>query len=140
MSVFFLPFSFLLNDGSTALWALVSTMEALIMSGVTDAYELYKYIHPSEVGTALGSGMGGVQAMSAMFKERREERDVQKDILQETCVASGNECDLLNYQVYQYCRWMDQSPPSFFEWSREDSRRSLVWFLRTASRNCLTVV
>jgi fatty acid synthase subunit alpha len=59
-------------------------MEALIMSGVTDPYELYKYMHPSDVGTALGSGMGGVAAMGAMFEDRREEKDVQKDILQET--------------------------------------------------------
>lgn len=68
----------------TALWALVCTMEALINSGVTDPYELYKHIHPSEVGTSLGSGMGGMQSLSAMFKDRREEKDVQKDILQET--------------------------------------------------------
>lgn len=54
------------------------------MSGVTDPYELYKYVHPAEVGTALGSGMGGVHSMQAMFKDRREEKDVQKDILQET--------------------------------------------------------
>ncbi|KAI9637319.1 fatty acid synthase alpha subunit [Dioszegia hungarica] len=70
----------------TALWALVCTMEALIMSGVTDPYELYKYIHPSEVGTCLGSGMGGMRSLSAMFKDRREEKDVQKDILQETFI------------------------------------------------------
>jgi len=70
--------------GRTALWALVCTMEALISSGVTDPYELYKHIHPSEVGTSLGSGMGGMQSLSAMFKDRREEKDVQKDILQET--------------------------------------------------------
>lgn len=70
----------------TALWALVCTMEALIMSGVTDPYELYKYIHPSEVGTAIGSGMGGMRSLSAMFKDRREEKDVQKDILQETFI------------------------------------------------------
>ena len=59
-------------------------MEALISSGVTDPYELYKHVHPSEVGTSLGSGMGGMQSLSAMFKDRREEKDVQKDILQET--------------------------------------------------------
>jgi fatty acid synthase subunit alpha len=59
-------------------------MEALVMSGITDPYELYNHIHPSEVGTAIGAGMGGVQAMAAMFKDRREEKDVQKDILQET--------------------------------------------------------
>ncbi|KAL1413365.1 fatty acid synthase alpha subunit Lsd1 [Vanrija albida] len=70
----------------TALWALVTTMEALIMSGVTDPYEIYKYVHPSELGTSLGSGMGGMQSLSAMFRERREEKDVQKDILQETFI------------------------------------------------------
>jgi fatty acid synthase subunit alpha len=68
----------------TALWALVCTSEALIMSGVSDPYELFKHVHPSEVGTSLGSGMGGMHSLSAMFKERREEKDVQKDILQET--------------------------------------------------------
>ncbi|ORY35430.1 fatty-acid synthase complex protein [Naematelia encephala] len=70
----------------TALWALVATMEALIMSGITDPYEIYKYIHPAEVGTSLGSGMGGMQSLSAMFKDRREEKDVQKDVLQETFI------------------------------------------------------
>lgn len=81
---FGLPEDIIAQTDRTALWALVCTMEALIMSGVTDPYELYKYIHPSEVGTSLGSGMGGMHSMSAMFKDRREERDVQKDILQET--------------------------------------------------------
>ena len=54
------------------------------MSGITDPYELYKYVHPSEVGSSLGSGMGGMQSLQAMFIERREEKEVQKDILQET--------------------------------------------------------
>lgn len=66
------------------LWALVSTAEALIQSGITDPYELYKHVHPSDVGTSLGSGMGGAASLAQMFKERREEKDVQKDILQET--------------------------------------------------------
>lgn len=56
------------------------------MSGVTDPYELYKYVHPSQVGITIGSGMGGVGSLVAMFRERREEMDVQKDILQETSV------------------------------------------------------
>lgn len=81
---FGIPEDIVAQTDRTALWALVCTMEALINSGVTDPYELYKYIHPSEVGTALGSGMGGMQSLSAMFKDRREEKDVQKDILQET--------------------------------------------------------
>jgi len=68
----------------TALWALVSVSEALVMAGITDPYELYKYVHPSEVGSSLGSGMGGITSISKMFRDRREEKDVQKDILQET--------------------------------------------------------
>ncbi|EJU05022.1 fatty acid synthase [Dacryopinax primogenitus] len=72
----------------TALWALACTAEALTMSGFTDPYELYKYVHPSQVGTSLGSGMGGVESMAAMFKDRKEEKDVQKDILQETFINS----------------------------------------------------
>jgi len=58
-----------------------------MMAGVTDPYELYKYVHPSEVGSSLGSGMGGIVSISKMFRDRREEKDVQKDILQETYVS-----------------------------------------------------
>lgn len=66
------------------LWALVCTAEALNMSGITDPYELYKYMHPSEVGSSLGSGMGGMTSLQRMFKDRREEKEVQNDVLQET--------------------------------------------------------
>lgn len=58
------------------------------MAGITDPYEMYKFIHPSEVGSCLGSGMGGMVSLSRMFRDRREERDVQKDILQETYALS----------------------------------------------------
>lgn len=71
----------------TTLWALVSVSEALLMAGITDPYELYRFVHPSEVGSSLGSGIGGVVSLSKMFRDRREERDVQKDILQETYVS-----------------------------------------------------
>ncbi|KAF8577776.1 fatty acid synthase [Ramaria rubella] len=81
-----IPEDLIAQTDRTALWALVSTAEALVMSGITDSYELYKYVHPSEVGTSLGSGMGGMTSLAAMFKDRREEMDVQKDILQETFI------------------------------------------------------
>ncbi|KIO16925.1 hypothetical protein M407DRAFT_12583 [Tulasnella calospora MUT 4182] len=81
-----IPADIVAQTDRTALWALVCTAEALIMSGVTDPYELYKYVHPSEVGSSLGSGMGGMQSLAAMFIERREEKEVQKDILQETFI------------------------------------------------------
>jgi fatty acid synthase subunit alpha, fungi type len=81
-----IPADIISQTDRTALWALVCTAEALIMSGITDPYELYQYVHPSEVGSSLGSGMGGMESLSAMFKDRREEHNVQNDILQETWV------------------------------------------------------
>ncbi len=64
-----------------SLWSLVATAEALNHAGITDPYELYQYIHPPEVGTCLGSGMGGMYSLAQMFKE------VQSDIMQETSVS-----------------------------------------------------
>jgi 3-oxoacyl-(acyl-carrier-protein) synthase len=70
------------------LWALVCVAEALNMSGITDPYELYQHMHPSDVGTSLGSGMGGMESLQKMFIDRKEEKAVQNDILQETCVVT----------------------------------------------------
>lgn len=79
-----IPADIVAQTDRTALWALACAAEALNMSGITDSYELYKYVHPSEVGSSIGSGMGGMTSLQAMFKDRREEIEVQKDILQET--------------------------------------------------------
>ncbi|RDB25744.1 Fatty acid synthase subunit alpha [Hypsizygus marmoreus] len=81
-----IPDDIIAQTDRATLWALVCTAEALNMSGITDPYELYQHIHPSEVGTSLGSGMGGVTSMAKMFKDRRDEREVQNDILQETFI------------------------------------------------------
>ena len=67
-----------------SLWALACAAEALNMSGITDPYELYQHVHPSEVGSSIGSGMGGMESLAQMFKDRRDEKEVQNDILQET--------------------------------------------------------
>ncbi|EPQ27448.1 uncharacterized protein PFL1_04986 [Pseudozyma flocculosa PF-1] len=72
----------------TTLWALVCASEALVNSGITDPYELYKHIHPSKVGSCIGSGMGGMTSLSKMFRDRRNDIDTQKDILQETFINS----------------------------------------------------
>ncbi|KJK60840.1 hypothetical protein P875_00042921 [Aspergillus parasiticus SU-1] len=68
------------------LFTLVSTMEALVASGITDPYELYQYIHLSEFGNCIGSGLGGVHSLKKMFRDRYLDKDVQKDILQETFI------------------------------------------------------
>jgi fatty acid synthase subunit alpha len=64
-----------------ALWALVCAAEALNMSGVTDPYELYQHVHPSEDGMDLGGGMGGMESSVAAFRDRRDEKEVQNDVL-----------------------------------------------------------
>jgi len=69
-----------------------------VMAGITDSYELYKFsdgwnyqststfIPVKWGGTPLGSGMDGMSSLLKMFRDRREEKDVQKDILQETFI------------------------------------------------------
>ncbi|KAJ7197322.1 hypothetical protein B0H12DRAFT_1294649 [Mycena haematopus] len=49
-----IPDDIIAQTDQATLWALVCTAEAPNMSGITDPYELYKHIHPSEVGTSLG--------------------------------------------------------------------------------------
>lgn len=68
------------------LYVLVSTVEALVMSGVTDPYEFYEYVHVSEVGNTAGSGMGGMRSLRKMYKDRLKDKPVQKDVLQETFI------------------------------------------------------
>ncbi|KAI9088332.1 hypothetical protein DFS34DRAFT_701418 [Phlyctochytrium arcticum] len=68
------------------LYTLVSTVEALTTSGVTDPYEFYQYVHVSEVGNTSGGGMGGMRAMQRIFRERMLEKPVQADILQESFI------------------------------------------------------
>lgn len=68
------------------LFALVSVVEAFIASGITDPYEMYEYVHVSEVGNCSGSGMGGVTALRGMFKDRYKDQPVQNDILQESFI------------------------------------------------------
>ncbi|KAI0787467.1 fatty acid synthase [Fomes fomentarius] len=81
-----IPPDIIAQTDRAALWALVCAAEALNMSGITDPYELYQHMHPSEVGSSIGSGMGGVESMARMFKDRRDEKEVQNDILQETFI------------------------------------------------------
>lgn len=70
----------------TTLFALVSTAEALIASGITDPYEMYEYVHVSEVGNCIGSGIGGMKSHGLMQVSRTKEEDVQNDILPETFI------------------------------------------------------
>ena len=68
------------------LYVLVCTAESLLMSGITDPYEFYQYVHLSEVGNCVGSGLGGTTALRGMYKDRFMDKPVQKDILQESFI------------------------------------------------------
>lgn len=68
------------------LFVLVSTAECLLSSGITDPYEFYKYVHLSEVGNCVGSGIGGTTALRGMYKDRYLDKPVQKDVLQESFI------------------------------------------------------
>lgn len=68
------------------LFLLVSTAEALLSSGITDPYEFYKYVHVSEVGNCVGSGMGGAAALRGMHRTRFLDQPLQNDILQESFI------------------------------------------------------
>ncbi|AEO60709.1 hypothetical protein MYCTH_2310232 [Thermothelomyces thermophilus ATCC 42464] len=69
-----------------ALFVLVSTAEALLSAGITDPYEFYKYVHVSEVGNCVGSGMGGAKALRGMHRDRFLDKPLQNDILQESFI------------------------------------------------------
>ncbi|MCJ1425967.1 3-oxoacyl-[acyl-carrier-protein] synthase [Sticta canariensis] len=68
------------------LYVLVCTVEALLASGITDPYEFYQYVHISEVGNCIGSGIGGTTALRGMYKDRFLDKPLQKDILQESFI------------------------------------------------------
>ncbi|KAJ1724302.1 fatty acid synthase alpha subunit Lsd1 [Coemansia biformis] len=70
------------------LYVLVATVEALLRSGITDPYELYQHVHVSEVGSTVGSGLGGGQALQDMFWNRANDRETRNDTLQETFIST----------------------------------------------------
>jgi fatty acid synthase subunit alpha, fungi type len=66
------------------LYALCCVSEALLSAGIQDPYELYKYIHFSEIANCLGTGAGALLAMRGVYRDRYLDRPVQSDILQES--------------------------------------------------------
>ena len=59
-----IPDDIIAQTDRNTLWVLVCTAEALNLSGITGPYELHKHIHPSEVGTCVGSDMGGTKSLA----------------------------------------------------------------------------
>lgn len=71
------------------LFDLVCAVEAFLSAGITDVYELYTYIHVSEVGNCIGSGAGGLPAFQRMHEHRLLGREVPNDNLSEAFVGTA---------------------------------------------------
>ncbi|KAJ2640070.1 fatty acid synthase alpha subunit Lsd1, partial [Coemansia sp. RSA 1694] len=69
-------------------YVLVATVEALVRSGITDPYELYKYFHVSEVGSSIGSTIGGGRSFQQVFGNRRLDMNIKNDTVQETFIST----------------------------------------------------
>ncbi|KAG6574454.1 holo-[acyl-carrier-protein] synthase [Phytophthora cinnamomi] len=65
------------------LYVLASTMDAFVAAGVMDPYEFYQYVHVSEIGNTSGGGMGGMRALTQIYKNRLLGKSAPSDALQE---------------------------------------------------------
>ncbi|KAJ2233635.1 fatty acid synthase alpha subunit Lsd1 [Coemansia sp. RSA 485] len=70
------------------LFALVAMVEALVRSGITDPYELYMYMHVSEVGNTTGATSGGVKSSCDVFRKRFMDSGINADAFQESFVST----------------------------------------------------
>ena len=65
-----------------ALWNIIATVDAFLSSGFTPA-ELMRWVHPSQVASTQGTGMGGMTSMERMFHGNLLGTSKPNDILQE---------------------------------------------------------
>ncbi|MFO0652265.1 MAG: DUF1729 domain-containing protein [Polyangiales bacterium] len=69
----------------TTLYNLVSTVEAFLSAGL-EPEELYEYLHPADVGSTQGAGIGGMQKLRRLYLDHSLDRPRQGDALQETLI------------------------------------------------------
>ncbi|MEB3980996.1 DUF1729 domain-containing protein [Mycobacterium sp. 663a-19] len=65
-----------------ALWNIVATVDAFLSAGFSPA-EVMRYVHPSQVASTQGTGMGGMTSMQTMYHGNLLGRNKPNDILQE---------------------------------------------------------
>jgi fatty acid synthase subunit alpha, fungi type len=66
------------------LYVLICTIEGLLSAGISDPYEIYQYVHTSQVGNCIGSGAGGIISLEKIHRARSMEKPASQDVLQET--------------------------------------------------------
>ncbi|PKY00463.1 3-oxoacyl-synthase [Aspergillus campestris IBT 28561] len=67
----------------TTLYALCCVSEAFLSAGIVDPYEVYQYIHASELANCLGTGGGPLKIIQKMYRDRYLDRPVRGDIISE---------------------------------------------------------
>ncbi|KAL4974119.1 3-oxoacyl-synthase [Aspergillus desertorum] len=67
----------------TTLYALCCVSEAFLSAGIRDPYEIYQYIHVSELANCLGSGGGPMKVIQNMYRDRFLDRQMRGDIILE---------------------------------------------------------
>jgi fatty acid synthase len=77
-----IPASMIESVDRLAIWNLVSTVDAFLSSGFSPA-ELLQAVHPSDVGSTQGTGIGGTDSMRKLFVDGFIGEDRPSDILQE---------------------------------------------------------
>ncbi|KAJ2867073.1 fatty acid synthase alpha subunit Lsd1 [Coemansia erecta] len=87
-TLFGIPDDIIKQVDMVTIYTLVATVEALVRSGITDPYELYKYFHVSEVGSSMGSGFGGGLSTRRAVKSRFLEQEANMDVIQETFIST----------------------------------------------------
>lgn len=71
------------------LYTLVCAVEAFLSAGVTDVYELYKYMHVSELGNCIGSGAGGLPGIRRCHEHRLLGRELPNGNISEAFVGTA---------------------------------------------------
>ncbi|KAM4065476.1 fatty acid synthase subunit alpha [Hirsutella rhossiliensis] len=89
-STYGIPEDIIAQVDPVTLYALVAAAEAFLTAGISDPYELYDYLHMSDVANCVGSGFGGISSMRNMFKERFRDRPAASDTLAESFISSGS--------------------------------------------------
>ncbi len=69
----------------TTLFNLIATVEAFLSAGL-EPEELYEYLHPADVGSTQGAGIGGMQKLRRLYLDHTLDRPRQGDALQETLI------------------------------------------------------
>lgn len=70
---------------SITVYNIYCTCEAFLRAGM-EPMELYRFLHPSLVGSTVGSGMGGMGKMKRMFQDFLLGKERQHDALQESLI------------------------------------------------------